>query len=470
MTGLGAGRRTYCERVRADEPPVFRLLPDSDEPEPAAAGLPPGRPDRFSPVRRRLAVALVVLGVLTGLAVQRHRSESAARDERQQLAAASAAAIASASRAAEAGLGTARSLAPAWPSTPDQCGAPGMLQPIMITKPLREPTGIRLTIGGEGVRQVNLDDGSVSPVPGQALVPAGTMVMDRQRVGTADYLMTATCGAGARVLRVPAGQPPVALSVNPASAQLYPDGAGGIWASTYDGPGTNLSQGKLTITMIRLDRPGQVTLPPGLWPLAIHANLLLATAAAPTNGEIDQRLVSYDLAKHRMVRDFGPLNSVAQTQGMLLWTPQPCSAASTCQLHSYQLATGTVSSRAYSLPEQARLTGAVLSADRDKLAFQLPRMSDDPRYYTTMPGTPSDLVVLDLRSGVLEPIPNLELAPGETAGLAFSADGRWLVIALNSAGGYQLLAWRSGLNNPLAAVRLPGSPPQPLPLQLEPAG
>ena len=45
----------------------------------------------------------------------------------------------------------------------------------------------------------------------------------------------------------------------------------------------------------------------------------------------------------------------------------------------------------------------------------LPRETTDGTYRSSnTEATPSDLVVLDLGSGIVDPIPNLELAPNET--------------------------------------------------------
>jgi WD40 repeat protein len=212
-----------------------------------------------------------------------------------------------------------------------------------------------------------------------------------------------------------------------------------------------------------------VLLPANSFPLTFSGHLVVCELLSPT-GMQTTRLVVYDTARRQVVRDLGPAVSFTASHGVLLWTSQPCSAATDCPLHSYDVRTGIGTERGYALPVEAGVTGGVLSPDGRRLAFQLPRMSSDPRYSTQLPGSPSDLVVLDLATGVLDPVPNLELPPGSVAGMTFSADSRWLVTAVTGSHGPQLLLWRSGLTQPLAStVRLPGPMGDPVPFLTQPA-
>jgi hypothetical protein len=53
-------------------------------------------------------------------------------------------------------------------------------------------------------------------------------------------------------------------------------------------------------------------------------------------------------------------------------------------------------------------------------------------------------------------VPGVELPPlGYDAALAFSADDRWLVIALNAGTTTRLLAWRPGLRLPYECPPIP---------------
>lgn len=455
----------YCERVTDHEPPAFVLLPDSDESGtgefgpaasaefgPAGLGAAGAGPAPFS--RRVMTAVAVLLLVAVGVLVQRHRAADATRAAtRLQLAATTPAPRPNL-------LADQRP----WPTMPGPCGESALL-PIVHTAPLAEATGIRLLVGGAGQTEVDLDTGSVTPVAGLGL-SSGTFVLAQQPAGAAvQYLTTATCNSGADVVRVAKGQRAVTVFSEPFSAALYPDGAGGIWSTQLDAAGTTLDDGQFQIDLVRLDKPGRVPLPVGYQPVAVQANVVVAAAGQPNSTA--QKLVVYDLAARRVVRDLGPALSLAESQGKLLWLTRPCQSGTPCPLHSYDLDAGTESVHDHSLPTGTDLTGGVLSADHDRLAFTLSRGSEDPRYYGGAGGTPADVMVLNLASDVLESVPNLELPPGTTVSTTFSRDGSWLVMALDLGHGPRLLLWRSGLASPLAsAAKLAGPAQDPLLIRL----
>jgi hypothetical protein len=66
------------------------------------------------------------------------------------------------------------------------------------------------------------------------------------------------------------------------------------------------------------------------------------------------------------------------------------------------------------------------------------------------------VAVLHLDTGALERVAGLILPPTDLPGLAFSARGDWLVIALNEGRGAELVLWRPGLARPLRpGIRIP---------------
>ena len=441
------------------EPPAFRLLPDSDELEPSAD--PDPEPAGFSRRTRFTAGLLAAALALAGGTFQLHRARQAAQSARagHPVLAAPPAVTADGQQAGEN--------VPAWPqAAKGGCGGPGGLLPILTTKPLAEPTGVRLTVGSFGIRTVQLDTGAVSSKP-QVVLRDGNLVLDRRTVGNTSYLMVGSCGGNVRVLSYAPGRPATNLGNNVAATQLFGNGADGAWMASFL-PATQ-TPAALQVQLVRLDRPGKMLLPANSFPLAFSGHLVVCESVSPT-GSQPARLVIFDIVGHRVVRDLGLAGSFSQSQGVVIWTSQPCSAPGSCQLHIYDVRTGIGTERNYALPVESGVTGAVLSPDRSRLAFQLPRLSGDPRYSTELPGTPSDLVVLNLGTGVLEPVPNLELPPGSWVAMAFSADSRWLVTAVTGQHGPQLLAWRSGLTSVLASsAQLPGPVPDPVPL-LGPSG
>jgi hypothetical protein len=291
-------------------------------------------------------------------------------------------------------------------------------------------------------------------------------VMDRRTLGGTSYLLVSSCGGTNRVLSYASGRPATNLSSDIAVSQLFGGGTDGVWMATFSK--IVLSDAVLQVQLVRLDRPGTVLLPANSFPLTFSGHRVVCELLSPTG--MQTRLVVFDTALHRVVRDLGPASSFTPSQNVLVWTPQACSAVASCPVLTYDVRTGVETVRGYSLPVEAGVTGGVLSPDGRRLAFQLPRMEPEPRYTTPLPGSPSDLVVLDLRTGVLEPVPNLELPPGTTIGLTFSSDSRWLVTAVTGERGSQLLAWHSGLTQPLAsAAKLPGPIADPVPFLLGPA-
>ncbi|MEO6704168.1 MAG: hypothetical protein ABI140_13735 [Jatrophihabitantaceae bacterium] len=441
-----------------DDPPVFRLLPDSDDEfEPVPGELPVAPAGRLGRAPKLIAGATVLALLVSGAVVQLHRSRTAARQAelaqsaRGQVPAAPA-----------AGAPTRQP----WPSAPTGvCGGPGQLLPVLSSKPLTEPTHVRLVVGSNGIRTVDLDDGSVSAKP-QVVLREGNLVMDDRQLGGVNYLIVNSCGGALRLLRQRAGEELATSGIgNLASSSLFGNAADGIWAATFTA-GTTLAEARLQVTMTRLDRPGTILLPANSFPISLDGDLVVCETLS-ANGTGPQKLVVYDRSRHRIVHELGAMTTVTSSQGRVLWTSVACSAASTCPLHSYDLRSQRTSVRNYALPVESGITGAVLSPDLGRLAFQLPRMTSDERYQTRLSGVPSDLVVLNLASGILEPIPNLELPPGTNVGMTFSRDSRWLVVGVTDAHGPKLLAWRSGLDAPLASsARLPGPVPDPVPLRL----
>ncbi len=430
------------------EPPVFRLLPDSA----TEAEMPAGQRRFGTGQRLAIAIVLTVLAV-AALAGQLLGSHDAAR---RQAAAAPPAAVSPLS-----GLSTRQP----WPATVGSCGGAAPL-PIMSTDPLTERTRLRLTVGGNGLQQVDLDTGTVTGLAA-ARLPEGTFVVDLQRVATSNpvtsYLETQRCDdPDERFFRVTAGSAPVEVPDQSGlpTAGLFPDGAGGIW-TTRIGTAESVSDGRIAITLVRLDYPEVIDLPVGLTPIALHARLVIAQSEDLPTAETTHSLVIYDAGSGRIVGRLGPVTSITESQGQVIWSSQSCAAATACPLHRYDLSSGRTLTRGYPLPTGTSVANGILSLDHNQLAFQLGRAAPDPQYATTAAGLPSDLVVLDLRTGALQRVPNLELpatAVRPPVGLAFSPDGSWLIISVAGITGPRLLLWHAGLPRPLASPAVLAGP------------
>jgi len=333
-----------------------------------------------------------------------------------------------------------------WPTSPSSCGSVRYL-PLVTADPLRARTGVRVRVGGQSVHTVDLDTRADVATPGLSL-PATRFVAQLVPGRDASYALVQPCESTdtSAVLRVGRGSSNLVLASDRHIDSLLGDGRGGVWAAEVADIATDAP-----ITLVRLPGPGVVRLPIGLNPVAIHGDRLigLKPASDGRRSASSGTLVSYDLATRRLGGTLGRASSLTVSAGRLLWIDKPCSITASCALHGYDLATGATSVRRYRLPIETSIVGGVLSPDRTKLAFQLERIYEGPHIDNEGFGPPTDVAVLDLRTGALDRVSGLTLPPTEVPGLAFSAAGDWLVIALNQGRDAELLLWQPGLPRPL---------------------
>jgi len=341
-----------------------------------------------------------------------------------------------------------------WPSAAGACGSDASL-PLLSVGPLRAHTGLTVLVGGAGLRLVDVDTGDV-----RLLITAGA-----GRGGQVTELAASQAGLHAVRMRcadlmAPAG---TVLSLNP--RRLTPStalpgridallsGPDSVWAFSYP---TDLGSEPMVLRPVDGGRP--VTLPIG-FEAAVATDQsflgsLIRDGEQPADGGFDIAAVSR--ADPSDIRRLGRGYVLAVTDRFAL-TYRDCDPASTCALMWTRTRVGAAA-RSFPLPAgRALASEVVLSANGQYAAFQLSRPDPDPRYDPGHPGGPSDLAVQDLRTGTLSLVPGVELAPKSTAGLAFSRDGRWLVIALNEGRRARLLVWRPGLDRPMESpARLSG--------------
>jgi hypothetical protein len=67
------------------------------------------------------------------------------------------------------------------------------------------------------------------------------------------------------------------------------------------------------------------------------------------------------------------------------------------------------------------------------------------------------VVIMHLDSLQVHVVPDVEVPAKSAPGLAFSADGNWLVIAVNAGTATRLLAWQPGLDQPYESTPVPGT-------------
>jgi hypothetical protein len=336
-----------------------------------------------------------------------------------------------------------------WPSAAGACGTTAF-RSLLSAQPLTERIGVRLLVGGYGVRLVDADTGTARAVRG---IPTDATHTVSGLVSAAGVVFTtsASCdGLAGPVYRLDDGTAhPIAAT--PVDGLLA--GAGRVWAVDYP----DASAAPTALVRLRpLNGGPAVTLPTGAYPVA--------DAAAGIVAGVDQvgarpHVVLLDPGTGRPARTLGTGVPLAVERSHLLLQRGPCDldqATASCTIARIDLRTGHQDSR-YVLPT-GRVPVSVGSVSRDgRLAvFQLARAHTDPRFDPGHPIPPADIALLHLDTGRLDIVPNLELAPKTDAGLVIADDGSWLFVALNDGDHTHLLAWHPGLDAPRSVARLPG--------------
>ncbi|GAA1594740.1 MULTISPECIES: hypothetical protein [Kribbella] len=333
----------------------------------------------------------------------------------------------------------------AWPTAPGSCGARHELA-IVSSTPRKEKTGLTMLMGGDRLRAVDFDDNSVTVIDGLRPGEFG----DVRTGSTGPLVTTSTCRpGGSRILHVGSGRK-AGVAGSLGSLEVLLTGGDGAWV-VLSPPDPDQGAGFVR----RLDADHWTRLPVGFSPYAASDDQMVGFLEPSQSGP-SSRLVLVSATTGRQLADLGQdAQPVATGAGEVLWTTgcNP-SSASPCDLHRRRLATGSTAT--YRLPHPACCGGpGVVSPDGREVAFLLERAAVDSRY-EGHPMRPSNLAVLQLASGRLEIVPGIELPPKSSPGLAFSADGRWLAIALDAGPRIRLLAWRSGVQHPYEAKPIRG--------------
>lgn len=332
------------------------------------------------------------------------------------------------------------SVPPPWPTAPGACGDDAQL-PIVSSMRPRQPTGIRVLVGGRGLSTVDFDAGSVART-----FDTGSRTNVWQILpGSPTYVLTSTCGMPPRerLVRLDAHLHPVAQTALGNRAVLT-DGTRLRLASW---PENARQHGTLT----PLGGGRAVRLPAGFSADAITGGVVVGSFY-PGSGAGSLGLV--DAATGRVRTRLGAGQTVAAGHGLVVWSSCPPSAAGPCVL--YRRAVDATHTTRYRLPRPTGFTSGVLSPDGREVAFTLERARQDPRYEQGHPIPPADVAVLHLDTGALDVVPGVELPAKSAPALAFSAHSRWLVIALDGGTTTRLLAWRPGLRQPFESWPVPG--------------
>jgi hypothetical protein len=347
-----------------------------------------------------------------------------------------------------------------WPSAEGACGSTVYLPQIRLA---RQPAHVhgRVLVGGTGLRQVTLGGAVSGPLPG--LPERGRLVTSLVAGPGAAYAFDTPCfssSASVRVYRIVAG----AAHRLRITADALLGGPHHAWAVTY--------LPRAVVIQVLTPRGRAVAVKSNTAPVAdTAAGLVVVAYHPPAHRRHTVELIDpHTGAVLRRLGEGFPMGAAGHVLLVSLHGCRTLPTHSTCALESVNLNTGrpivTVELPAGRVPAWGDVPRPAFSPDGTLAAFQLARARRDPRFAAAFPGPPSDVAVLDLRTGMLIIVPGLELPPGAWAGLAFDATGSWLLATVSEGDRGELLAWRQGMPGPALVASLPGplvGPPPVLP-------
>jgi hypothetical protein len=337
-----------------------------------------------------------------------------------------------------------------WPTAPAACGGDTDLAIVSSTE-VRQATGLRLLIGGSTARTVDFDTGNSTALAGVELrlgeyvTPAGPNVW-----------ITRICSSSgpdslSRLVRFGADGRATVATLPPSSTDVLVDGSN-VWS--VSSPNDPSASSVLT----PLGGGAPVQLPAGFAPAAIMDGVLVGNlVGSPTGSDgRDDPLVLVNAATGQIRQPLGPGTFFAAGAGLVLWTVGcRVDSGQPCTLDASHVGIGTI--RSYQLPRPPGFVAGVVSPDGQRVAFLMERADQDPRYDQGHPIPPGDVVIMPLDAGALAVVPDVEVPAKAPPGLAFSADGAWLVMAVNAGSTTRLLAWQPGLSQPYESAPVAGS-------------
>jgi hypothetical protein len=196
----------------------------------------------------------------------------------------------------------------------------------------------------------------------------------------------------------------------------------------------------------------------------VAAGLVVATND-PVDDEAPPVLTIRDPATGGVEKTLMAAFPIAAQGNTLLVEAAQCSLDSMCTLLRVDLTTGMVTGVRDSLPKgRVPTSGVVFSSDGSRVALQLTQANPDQRFSVGHPFPPSGVVVLDLDTGKLSDVSNLELAPKTSVGLAFDKTASSLFMVVDQGDRSDVLVWQAGMAAPAFVTSLPGAVAGPVPM------
>jgi len=341
-----------------------------------------------------------------------------------------------------------RSPLPPWPTAPEACGGDAEL-PVVSSTPAKQRTGIKLLVGGVGLGTVDFDSGHIAALPN--VHPRSGEYVVGLLATSQTYAVSSTCATTglpsvSRLVRIGTDGNTGVVPLPGSLGTVFGDGPQ-VWGVTF--PDDLHPNGFL----VPLDGGKRVRLPAGFWPVAITRGVVVGNLDSASTG--GGSLVLVDAATGLLRTDLGAGQPLAIGHGVVLWAAD-CYASidKPCTLHRRSVAGGATVD--YRLPRSPGFTAGVIRPDGRLLAFTLERGTPELRYQSGHPIPPADVAILHLDTGTVDVVPGIEVPAKQAPGLTFSADGRWLVVALNAGTRTRLLAWRAGLTRPYESRAISG--------------
>lgn len=362
-------------------------------------------------------------------------------------------------------------------AVPSACGRWAMPPHLDGVRPLAATVDLRLIAGGDPA-PVNLGTRTVS---GALYEPDTTHFVANIAAGRGVLIvheMPCDGGGPGRIIRIPMGTDTrsSATTATSAAAKIpLPDGtrrvsliAGGdrVWVAASPG-----SYGYGPVTLIAADGSGDTaTLPESLEPIGAVGPRIIGQYGL--GGLSSRSFGVFDTETGKIVTRFGGSGTTAANAvaggNTVVTAPWVCGAS--CEVRSYTISTGAERSVRMTPASDALLAGdgavspngllvaaPLYAQPRSPAPFAPYRLGLDSPHESTRIG------LMDLDTGRVRALPGLTLDATASPALAFSPDGRWIVVAVGDGYKIRLLLYTAGGDGPFdPGITVPGlvaSPP-----------